>query len=97
MSRSKWQSCNISSSFSTQMYVPNFLNVYGSQHAGTTITTNKGLSKHKTIKISKSRIIALDKLTEPCSTEPVAPDTTTCIANYIEEQLRCTGMIHMVS
>ena len=76
------------------MFIPNLVEVYGSQY----ILVGKGdadgrggsLCYQQILKITKSGLKALDQPSERCDSDTDNPNTSTCIAKYIEENLGCS-------
>ena len=77
------------------MFVPNLVEVYGSQ---VTLPQNRGIDiwmgecYSYDMKITKSHLKALDQPSEQCSTRD--PNTSECIATYIEDKIGCSIKIH---
>ena len=80
------------------MFVPNLVELYGSQ---VEIPNNEAIDiwrpapcyKYE-MKITKSRLKALDQSSERCDTSTNDPNTSQCIARYIEDQIGCSMKIH---
>ena len=74
------------------MFVPNWVEVYGSQNtlANNDVIEPKFLEcYHYEMKIIKSGLKALDQPTERCDSLTRDPNTSRCIASYIENQIGC--------
>ena len=78
-----------------QMFVPNWVGVYGSQYTEASqrnrdvIDVHNRESYHYEMKITKSGLRALDQPTERCDSYTKDPNTSKCIARYIEDQIGC--------
>ena len=79
----------------TQAFVPNNVKLFGTGHISSSIGDTKcGIYQlHKNIYITKTHVKALDKLSRRCTSTLTSPDTTTCIANFIERQIGCSPNI----
>ena len=79
-----------------QMVVPNFQQVYGTQYLmiqpGALGFTYFRSYIYK-ITVTKYHMRGLNKPSEPCSDHIGNPNTTVCIARYIEQQLGCNPRI----
>ena len=75
-----------------QTFVPNDVKVFGTGHK----SVLKGHMKcgvyqlHKNIYITKTHVKALDQPSRRCSSQTKSPDTTSCIAKFIEEYIGCS-------
>ena len=75
-----------------QTFVPNDVKVFGTGHK----SVLKGHMKcgvyqlHKNIYITKTHVKALDQPSRRCSSQTKSPDTTSCIAKFIEEHIGCS-------
>ena len=82
------------------MFVPNRVGVYGSQYLQAKqankdeIEIDKLQCYNYEMKITKSGLKALDQPTERCDSFSKDPNTSECIARYIEDQVGCTMNIH---
>ena len=80
------------------MFIPNWVNVYGSNSYRVNddlIKVEKDSLYTQTITIAKSGLKALDQPSQRCDdNEENIPETTSCIANYINKQLGCNMNIH---
>ena len=84
------------------MFVPNRVGVYGSQYTVvhdpnyeyTAIDVNGINCYHYEMKISKSRLKALDQPAERCDISKREPNTSQCIARYIQDQIGCRMNIY---
>ena len=80
-----------------QMFVPNLVEVYGSQ---VTLPQNRGIDiwmgecYNYDMKITKSHLKALDQPSEQCDSSTRDPNTSECIAKYIEDRIGCSMKIH---
>ena len=74
-----------------QMYVPNWVNVYGSQHMSIKAFSYK--SYRQEVIISKSHLKALDQPSERCVEDTKTQNVSACIAKFIEGQLGCSAKI----
>ena len=79
------------------MFIPNWVGVYGSQSTqaqepNSDIIRNGEFDDwcyHYKMKITKLRLRALDQSTERCDQFTKHPNTSECIARYIEDQIGC--------
>ena len=86
------------------MFIPNWVNIYGSNYVrlrnkgpkhsaqsfGDDLKPELGKHYQQIMTITKTRLNALDKPSERCSTDDRVPNTTSCIVRYFEEQLGCS-------
>ena len=79
-----------------QMVVPNFQKVYGSQYLIIQPAAS-GFTYFRTyiykITLTKYHMRGLDQPSQPCSDRIGNPNTSVCIARYIEQQLGCNPRI----
>ena len=75
------------------MYVPNSVKVYGSNNEEMEILAVGYKYYLKRVNMRKTRLKSLDQLSAPCSSNKIVPDTSMCIAKYIEEKLGCNPLI----
>ena len=74
------------------MYVPNSLKLYGSNSDEVSGTlTYKYYFKRVIMK--STHLKSLDQPSEPCASRLVNPDTSECIAKYIDKKLGCNPLI----
>lgn len=76
-----------------QAFVPNEVKLFGTGHKSVSKRENLkcGIYQlHKDIFITKTHIKALDQPSRPCTSQTTNPDTTTCIAKFIEGQIGCS-------
>ena len=75
-----------------QVVIPNKVQVYGSQyeHFGAGLHWDPGRKYRQKVVLAGWHSKALDRSSLRCSSGPNTPDTTACIANFIEKQLGCT-------
>ena len=76
-----------------QMYVPNSVKVYGSNIEEIEILAVGYKYYFKRIIMRKTHLKSLNQQSEPCSNDKIDPDTSLCIAKYIERMLGCNPMI----
>ena len=80
-----------------QMFVPNLVELYGSQVA---LPQNRGIDVWRKecydydMKITKSHLKALDQPSERCDSSTTNPNTSECIARYIGDKIGCNMKIH---
>ena len=75
------------------MFIPNWVNVYGSNHLRVTnnlIHVEQDHRYSETITISKSGLKAMDQPSERCDSRAKKPSTSLCISKYIEKQVGCS-------
>ena len=84
-----------------QMFVPNRVGVYGSQYTQASQANNDVIENHNDslcyiyeMKITKSGLKAIDQPTQRCDSSARDPNTSECIATYIENQIGCSLKIH---
>ena len=81
------------------MFVPNWVDVYGSTYTQAKAANNKfieifnGECYHYEMTLTKSGLKAIDQPTEPCDSFTKDPNTSGCIARYIEDQIGCSVKI----
>ena len=89
------------------MFIPNWVNVFGSNYIrlrdkgakhssasfGDVLRPENDKHYQQIMTISKTRLNALDKPSERC-TNTREPDTTSCIVRHFEEELGCSINIH---
>ena len=63
---------------------------YGSQN----IEFGSSTSGDIRLKIAKSHMKALDQPSQPCKKDTEGPDTSQCIANFIEDKIGCRIKLH---
>ena len=75
------------------MIIPNMVKAFGSQ------IMEFGLSSQSDIrlKIAKSHMKALDQPSQPCKKDIGGPNTSECIAKFIEDQIGCSIKLHGIS
>ena len=79
------------------MFIPNWVNIYGSSSfrvSDEIINVEDGNLYKQTINIAKSGLRALHQPSQPCDNGENQPDTSSCIANYINNQLGCDMNIY---
>ena len=74
-----------------QMYIPNWVRVYGSHHESMKPTHYKNYQVK--IIISKSHLKALDQPSEHCVEDTKNHNVSACIAKFIDGQLECKSRI----
>ena len=82
------------------MFVPNWVELYGSQYTETAkdesndenayLTNKIDKCYHYELRISKSGLKALDQPTERCDSGTKDPNTSECIERYIEDEIGCS-------
>ena len=80
-----------------QMFIPNLVQVFGSQYTRVNknfIRVNKSQSYHYEMTITKTGLKALNQPKERCDSNTRHPNTSKCIAGYIERQIGCSLNIH---
>ena len=75
------------------MYVPNRLKVYGSNMDEIELSATYPKRYFKRMIMTKTHLKSLNQPSEPCSSDKSVPDTSICIAKYIEEKLGCNPLI----
>ena len=75
--------------------MPNKVNVFGSTYKIVPIEKRvcPKMIKEKVIHIKKIRVKALDNPDQRCATDATKPDTSACIASYIEKEIGCNPMV----
>ena len=87
-----------------QMFIPNWVNVYGSnyiqlrekgahqsaQSFNDVIRPEEGKHYQQIMTITKSGLNGMDKPSERCATDKRKPNTRSCIVRHYEEQLGCS-------
>ena len=78
-----------------QVVIPNKVQVYGSQyeHFGAGLHWDPGRKYRQKVSLAAWHLKALDRPSLRCSSGPNTPDTTACIAKFIEKQLGCSMKI----
>ena len=75
------------------MMVPNKVKVYGSQHYLVLVPQtplNYEENHYQKMTITKTHLKSLDQPTERCDGHTRNPNTSTCIAQFLEEQIGCS-------
>ena len=75
------------------MYVPNSVKIYGSNNEDIEILAVGYKYYFKRMIMRKTRLKSLDQPSEPCSSNKMVPDTSMCIAKYIQEKVGYNPLI----
>ena len=75
--------------------MPNKVNVFGSAHKVLVVKEKDcaNMIKEKIIHIKKSHVKAIDNPDQRCDIEATKPNTSACIASFIEKQIGCNPMV----
>ena len=79
------------------MFIPNLVQMFGSQYTIVNkhfIPVTKYQSYEQEMTITKTGLKALNQKKEPCDSNTRHPNTSKCIARYIEKQIGCRINIH---
>ena len=78
-----------------QMFIPNWVELYGSQVIKPMeISLSNDTCYNLVIVMRKTRLKALDRPEERCDSNTRHPNTSQCIARYIERRIGCSMKIH---
>ena len=67
------------------MFIPNWTKLFGTAYKRRVTADN-----HHNIYITKTHLKAVDQPSRRCNSETTSPDTTACMARFIEKQIGCS-------
>ena len=81
--------------FYLQAFIPNEVKLFGSAHQYLTRSSSicGFFIFHFNIRITRTHVTALDQPSQRCASQTEIPETTTCIASFIEREIGCSPNI----